>query len=409
MPAVRACLNHLCFHFALISIPRGLCDYEWWETCTSQDSTYATDTSNGDVFFDAFVASFDCNGSELEMYRWIHSLYLFDPDFRAARQMHPFITIVDDHDTDDTAKDFNADSLQAFLEYVPTRITYRPDNRVDLYRSFAIGGDLIDFIALDTRTQVTNTSVLGEDQEAWLQGTLANSSLKNTKWRAIGQTKMFMPFALNHIGSVGIAAVFAMMWVPTLFILLVASVVMYKYQKPVVEAEKKEDKVSHYTADSEKTSCVKRSRHNVKRCWKGQKRSVRCCYSYCLCSFLVLTLLWIVATAMINNLLNSEAGITYLDSDADGWGGQFASIQRLYNQLETENCDTNNIFLSGDMHMSLAADVIGFDETKKYTLLDYQPYSGSNKHYGVEFLPTSGTRGMFRINSIDTLMIHRKP
>ena len=57
----------------------------------------------------------------------MHSLYLFDPQFRAARQNHPFITVVDDHDTDDE-NDVFEDGLQAFLEYVPTRIIRRANN-----------------------------------------------------------------------------------------------------------------------------------------------------------------------------------------------------------------------------------------------------------------------------------------
>ena len=109
-------------------IPNGLCDYRWWRRCTKQITNYASLPPNGDDFFDAFISSFNCSGGSLERYRWVHSLYLFDPRFRAARQNHPFITVVDDHDTDDESDVFE-DSLRAFLEYVPTRTIQRPDNK----------------------------------------------------------------------------------------------------------------------------------------------------------------------------------------------------------------------------------------------------------------------------------------
>ena len=132
----------------------------------------------------------------------------------------------------------------------------------------------------------------------------------------------------------------------------------------------------------------------VKHCWGVQSKPTRICFRCCLVSFFLLTVIWIAGVAFLNSMLDKDNHVNYLDDEEDGWGGRHDSIKQLYAELENENCDNNNIFLSGDMHMSLAADVIDFEEVDKRTLFGYDPFSSNtNKKYGVEFLPTSGSRG----------------
>ena len=39
-----------------------------------------------------------CSRSDLVRYRALHSIHMFDPDFRLARSRHPFIAMYDNHD-----------------------------------------------------------------------------------------------------------------------------------------------------------------------------------------------------------------------------------------------------------------------------------------------------------------------
>ena len=68
----------------------------------------------------------------LAEWRERHSYYLLDPDLRAARQMQPWAVIWDNHDTDGDSPQHTADAMQAFLEYVPMRLTNPARPAVDL-------------------------------------------------------------------------------------------------------------------------------------------------------------------------------------------------------------------------------------------------------------------------------------
>ena len=92
---------------------------------------------------------------------------------------------------------------------------------------------------------------MGPDQDAWLKEALGNSSAKNTKWRAIAQTKMFMPFGLNNLGSVGISIVFTILWVPALVLVAVAMGLMYRKSKKVEAVD--DEKMKHYSASLDET------------------------------------------------------------------------------------------------------------------------------------------------------------
>lgn len=74
-------------------------------------------------------------------------------------------------------------------------------------------------------------------------------------------------------------------------------------------------------------------------------------------------------------------------ADPSAWDGFPEERERLLNFLRTNNID-NNIIISGDMHMSIATDLVANPKDS----LEYNPLTG-NGAVGVEFLPASVSRG----------------
>lgn len=166
----------------------------------------------------------------LDDYRTRYGLYRSDPDLQAVHQAHPFICIWDDHEiTNNTWKTgaqnhnegegpFDARRLaaiQAFYEWLPIREQSSIEEGI-IYRSFEIG-DLASLIMLDTRLigrdeQLSHSmevdalrtaladpqrSILGAEQEAWLESELERSAKAGKPWQIIGQQllmgKLFTP------------------------------------------------------------------------------------------------------------------------------------------------------------------------------------------------------------------------
>ncbi|MEM0999151.1 MAG: alkaline phosphatase D family protein [Bacteroidota bacterium] len=73
-------------------------------------------------------------------------------------------------------------------------------------------------------------------------------------------------------------------------------------------------------------------------------------------------------------------------ADSSAWDGYTAERNRILNHLVQNNID-NNIFISGDIHMSFASDLA-------IDWANYDPQTGAGS-VAVEFLPTSITRGNF--------------
>ncbi len=128
--------------------------------------------------------------ANLQEWRNRHKQYLLDPDLRAARQQHPWITIFDNHEV---AGDFNnLVPRQAFYEFVPMRLA-DPNDPLKIYRSFDFG-DALDIFMIDINTYRNidpiasgGMSILGEEQYNWLINGLQNST---AKWILIGQQKL---------------------------------------------------------------------------------------------------------------------------------------------------------------------------------------------------------------------------
>lgn len=147
-------------------------------------------------------------------YRW----YREDPAMRAVHQQHPFIVIWDDHEIvnngwRDGGDNHNpeegegefavrkAAGQQAFHEWLPIRET---GDREKIFRRLQYG-DLLDLLLLDTRyfdrdeqdrqrRDDPDRSILGEEQEGWLNEMLAQST---ATWRILGQQVMMGQLLIN--------------------------------------------------------------------------------------------------------------------------------------------------------------------------------------------------------------------
>ena len=147
----------------------------------------------------------------LDDYRTRYAQYRRDPDLQAVHQQHPFMVIWDDHETANNSWQGGAENhdpetegawsmrkavaFQAFMEWLPVR----ESEEGRLWRKLPYG-DLADVMMLDTRiwgrdeqpsretfgTDPTLT-ILGDDQEAWLNEQLATSP---ATWKVLGQQVM---------------------------------------------------------------------------------------------------------------------------------------------------------------------------------------------------------------------------
>lgn len=165
-------------------------------------------------------------------YRQRLGQYRLDLDLQAAHQHAPWITVWDDHevadnawkagttDSNDTAAgcafspsgacftDRKFAGVRAYHEWMPIRQVDEKD-QLRIWRNFQIG-KLLDLTMLDTRQynrDVTDVnynraivaaladepkrSLMGANQEKWLQDTLSESKSRGAIWRVIGQQIVF--------------------------------------------------------------------------------------------------------------------------------------------------------------------------------------------------------------------------
>jgi alkaline phosphatase D len=164
----------------------------------------------------------------LEDYRMRYGLYRTDRDLQKIHQRHPFICVWDDHElTNNTwqqgAQNHNEgegdfgqrmmNARRAYHEWMPIR-TLDHNQQAPIYRQFSIG-TVADLLMLDTRLHgrqrgytyqqdLTGTSaveieafkkklneqsrtLLGQDQEDWLNHALAASKQRGATWQILGQ------------------------------------------------------------------------------------------------------------------------------------------------------------------------------------------------------------------------------
>ncbi len=166
----------------------------------------------------------------LDDYRRRYAHYHTDADLQALHARHPMIAVWDDHESADNswrdgAVNHDADegewrvrraaAEQVYREWMPIRTG--DDGRI--WRTLRYG-DLVDLFMLDTRlwgrdAQLSPSdpafldptrTILGADQEAWLDEELRDST---ARWRVLGQQVMLGPWKLlglpNSIGGGNIA------------------------------------------------------------------------------------------------------------------------------------------------------------------------------------------------------------
>jgi alkaline phosphatase D len=153
----------------------------------------------------------------LSDYRLRYAQYRLDPDLQEAHRQHPWIIVWDDHESTNDAwkggaqnhqpetegdwETRKAAAIQAWMEWQPVRENVYEGGTINRTIRF---GDLADLIMLDTRLQgrdqqVTSSSpalldptrtMLGREQETWLNRQLSGSKARGTKWRLLGQQTM---------------------------------------------------------------------------------------------------------------------------------------------------------------------------------------------------------------------------
>ncbi len=154
----------------------------------------------------------------LEDYRARYSTYRLDPDLQKLHQLHPFITVWDDHESandsyKDGAQNHNeegkdegewsvrvSNARQVYAEWLPLR-----GNANKIYRNVKYG-NLAELIMLDTRLEgrdkqikdISNPelyseerTILGKEQREWLFNTLENST---SRWKILGNQVMFADY-----------------------------------------------------------------------------------------------------------------------------------------------------------------------------------------------------------------------
>ena len=133
-------------------------------------------------------------------WRFIHEYHLLDPDFRHARQMHPWVVIWDNHDIKTDNNGSFQVSVEAFHEYFPFRDNDTSNLDV-IYKKFEYG-NLVDLYMIDiwrfrNLDSLSNneTSILGLNQYNWFTNELENS---NAKWRVIGNQKIMSGWYYNQ-------------------------------------------------------------------------------------------------------------------------------------------------------------------------------------------------------------------
>ena len=156
-------------------------------------------------------------------YRARHACYKADKDSQAVHRQHAFIAIWDDHEVANNAwqggaanhQDYQGDwserlnaAVQAYYEWMPVReITHT--GRLALYRGYRFG-NLLDLSVLDTRLagrDAPETSpdaiadsqrtLLGFEQEAWLESRLINAQQEDVTWKLLGQQVMMGQFGFQ--------------------------------------------------------------------------------------------------------------------------------------------------------------------------------------------------------------------
>ena len=135
----------------------------------------------------------------LNEWRDRHKFYLLDPNLREARRMHPWVSLWDNHDVDFQPGN-EIDPFIAWYEYLPSRM---PDsnafNKVNRKISY---GPLMDVFVVDVLTNKGQdsipggTSMIGNEQYAWLTNELIQSS---AKWKILAMQNLMCGWSVQGV------------------------------------------------------------------------------------------------------------------------------------------------------------------------------------------------------------------
>ena len=172
----------------------------------------------------------------LDDYRKRHACYKADKDLQEVHRQHPFIVIWDDHEVANNAwqnqqasrdpeyqggadnhqqhegswRERLSGAVRAYLEWMPIREGHNSQGLLTIYRRFRFG-NLLDLSMLDTRlagrdaqTQepeirdAQQRTLLGYEQERWLEQGLASAQAEGVCWKLLGQQVMMSQFSINQ-------------------------------------------------------------------------------------------------------------------------------------------------------------------------------------------------------------------
>ena len=126
-------------------------------------------------------------------------LHLLDPDLRAVRQMHPFISMWDNHDIQRGDPEWVKDGCRRVFRDFNGQPVFDPADTSRQYRKISMG-PLVDLFLIDIQwTQDQRDSLngyesyLGAVQHNWLLNELQNSS---AKWKLVGNQKLLSHFSI---------------------------------------------------------------------------------------------------------------------------------------------------------------------------------------------------------------------
>ncbi|CAE7702970.1 phoD, partial [Symbiodinium pilosum] len=326
-----------------------------------------------------------CSSSDSVRYRALHSVHMFDPDFRLARSKHPFIVIYDNHDIN--WRNANS-SLHAFREWVPMRAS---SGDAGSYRHFHFGNNLLDLFLLDTTASASKDSLLGEEQHDWLGEQLMNSS---GAWRLFASPKTFMPLTLNRIG-VSLAVPVAGIALLLLLQLICCRLLARSFTRRQAEQQDLLDLPGNEL-------------YSAGRPAMAAQKMVRCCSVCAQCIFWLWLLVGVVTCILLFVKLDKRPGLNLLHASRTTWEGHPRSREALFEQLRQSGKTSNNIWAVGDMHFSYIADVFHFDYQGQ-DLLSYHPGTSSPERFGVEFMPGSGSRGNMDEKAYELLGVLFRP
>lgn len=161
----------------------------------------------------------------LQDYRTRHACYKADKDSQAVHRQHPFIVIWDDHEVANNAWQGGSENhladkgnwsdrlhaaVRAYYEWMPVREPAGTDLYA-LYRGYRFG-DLLDLTVLDTRLcgrdepaadmaerNRTDRTLLGYEQEAWLDQRMNDAQQQGVRWKLTGQQVMVGQLGTNSL------------------------------------------------------------------------------------------------------------------------------------------------------------------------------------------------------------------